>query len=55
MGANLPLEWLGALGVKTAYIEPGPPWEKRDTMKASMISSEMSFYMERYFMKLKSL
>lgn len=25
--ATLVKEWLGALGVRTAYIEPGSPWE----------------------------
>ena len=33
--------WIAAVGAKTAYIEPGSPWEN-DTAKASMHASETS-------------
>ena len=33
--------WIAAVGAKTAYIEPGSPWEM-DTMKASTPGSATS-------------
>jgi putative transposase len=39
-------DWIAAVGTKTAYIEPGSPWET-DTMRASMAGSETNCSTER--------
>jgi hypothetical protein len=54
-------EWIAAVGAKTAYIEPGSPWEcggrrkqcgvlfsrHMDTVRALMAGSKMNCSMER--------
>ena len=44
-------DWIAAVGAKTAYIEPGSPWEK-GTVKASTLGSATSCSM-RTVLKLK--